>query len=199
MTDQTSAAARAYLAAGFSVIPLIPGSKLPAVAWTEFQKRLPTDEELVRWFEKTSNNLGLVLGAVSRGSFAFDFDSPELALLTFDLERIAGVTFVQRTPRGYHVIFRSEGAPIRSTSFHARGLALDVKGEGGYVVVAPSRLSDAVYTRISPDVRVATIEAGAYEALVERLLTRSPIIGVAPLYSALPRAKQRPLSEWWGP
>jgi len=196
---KTLAAALAYLAAGFSVIPLRPGSKLPAFRWSEFQERLPTDAELVRWFEKTSNNVGLVLGSISRGAFAFDFDSPELAQFTFDLERIAGVTFVQRTPRGYHVIFRSEGASIRSTSFHARGLSLDVKGEGGYVVAAPSRLGDSVYTRISPDFRVATIEAGAYEALVERLLTRSPSIGVAPLYSAPPRARQRLLSEWWGP
>jgi len=194
------AAALAYLAAGFSIIPLMPGSKLPATKWKPYETLRPTIIQLEAWFEKTRNNIGLMMGTISGNAFALDFDDPRLAWFTFDLEKLAQVTFVQSTPSGgFHVLFRAEGAPIRTTSFRGRGLDLDVKAQGGYIAVDPSDLGYARYRRLSPDLRVATVEDGAYEALIERLVTRSTSIGVAPLYSAPPRAPQRPLSEWWAP
>ena len=199
MSTEFLSAALAYLAAGFSPFPLRPFTKLPATPWKVFQISRATEAQLRAWFAASANNIGLVLGEVSGNAFALDFDDRALARQVFDLDELARVTLVQRTPRGFHVFFRVDGPPIQTTSFQGRGLPLDVKGTGGYVVAAPSRLDGAAYIRVSPDVRVATIEAGAYEALVERLLTRWPSIGVAPLYSAPPRARQRPLSEWWGP
>ena len=60
--------ARAYVRAGLSIIPVSPGTKIPAggllplvfneqkdreeSSWKMFQERLPTEQELQRWFER---------------------------------------------------------------------------------------------------------------------------------------------------
>lgn len=60
------AAARAYLARGWSVVPVEPRGKRPVVPWAEFQRRLPTEDELEAWFRHRGNsNLAIVTGAVS--------------------------------------------------------------------------------------------------------------------------------------
>ncbi len=193
------AAARVYLAAGFSIIRLDRESKLPAGKWKESQKARPSAMQLRSWFAAGSGNIGIVMGQVSDNAFALDFDDPRLARFAFDLEELAQKTFVQKTPRGVHAIFRAEGGLIRTTSYHARGLPLDVKGEGGYIVAAPSRLSiRAGYTMLSPDVRVATIEKEWLDALITRLRARWPIVeAVLPHYGPGRRSDvARCLAAW---
>ena len=60
--------AKRYRDAGLSVIPIRPdGSKAPALAsWQEFQERLATDLELIKWFSRTVG-IGIVGGAISGG------------------------------------------------------------------------------------------------------------------------------------
>ena len=44
----------------------LDGSKRPAVAWEQYQHRLPTDAELVEWFgDGTRTGLGIVAGGIS--------------------------------------------------------------------------------------------------------------------------------------
>ena len=80
-------AARRYLALGLSVIPIPrprpgvpagqPGDgKVPAIAWKEFQTRLPAADELTTWFGGEPMNLAVVTGAVS-GVVVVDVDSLE--------------------------------------------------------------------------------------------------------------------------
>jgi len=193
------AAALAYLAMGFSVIPLMPESKLPAAPWADFQERLPTVDELGRWFGKGNNNLGLVMGLVSDNTFALDFDDLGLARFALDLHRLARETFVQETPRGVHVLLRTNGEPIKMTSYHGRGLPLDLKAEGGYIVVAPSVLQGGkAYRMLSADPRVATIEKESLDALLARLRTGWPIVqAVLPYYEVGRRQKIVPhLAAW---
>ncbi|HYS99157.1 MAG TPA: bifunctional DNA primase/polymerase [Thermoplasmata archaeon] len=109
MTQEILSAALASFAAGFSVIPLSPGSKLPAVPWKKYQSVRAPPSEIERWFAGRGYNLGLVLGAVSNNTFAMDFDDRDLARFAFDLELVSRETLVQETPRGFHVIFRTEG------------------------------------------------------------------------------------------
>lgn len=75
-------AARKYVAAGYSIVPIKKGEKYPSIhgehmAWKETYKltdRLPTENELVQWFENTDNQIGIITGRVSGGLFILDFD-----------------------------------------------------------------------------------------------------------------------------
>src|SRR6478609_10603769 len=71
--------ARRYVAAGLSVIPIRgDGSKRPALgSWKQYQSRLPTDDELRRWFVEETTGLAVVCGKVSGGLEVLDFDAAD--------------------------------------------------------------------------------------------------------------------------
>ena len=87
VAGQTLAAAVSYREAGFSVFPLLTGSKLPATKWKPYQTVRPTVRQLETWFAGTRNNIALVMGAVSDNAVALDFDDRDLARFAFDLEK----------------------------------------------------------------------------------------------------------------
>ncbi|NIM99435.1 MAG: hypothetical protein GTO24_15605, partial [candidate division Zixibacteria bacterium] len=97
--------ARAYVARGFSVIPLRPRDKRPALdSWTDFQKRKPTEEELSAWFGGNGSraNIGIVTGWIS-GIVVLDLDSQEA--LKFAEENNFPATPRARTGKGYHCYY----------------------------------------------------------------------------------------------
>ena len=54
---------------GFSVFPIKPKDKVPAIpSWKEFQQRMPTDEELHEWFDPGNKNIAVVCWENFRGS-----------------------------------------------------------------------------------------------------------------------------------
>ena len=78
-------AAQAYVQAGISIIPCgsdkrpmfgLLKSEDGKARWNQYQKRLPTREELSAWFSREggANNLGVVCGNISGGLEALDFD-----------------------------------------------------------------------------------------------------------------------------
>jgi len=137
----TLSIAKGYRRAGFSVIPLLPKSKKPAIPWREFQKRLPTEEELEAWFDNGSQyNIGIVTGKVS-GLAVLDADSVEaVEWCEANLPKTPAV----KTARGRHYYFRFRDG--LKNSVRVNGLNLDVRGQGGYVA-APCSIheSGAVY------------------------------------------------------
>src|SRR3989338_10496664 len=57
--------AKKYISKGVSVIP-VKADKRPALeSWKEYQSRLATEEELVKWFSATQNGIGIVTGKLS--------------------------------------------------------------------------------------------------------------------------------------
>lgn len=57
-------AAVAYRCAGLCVLPAIAGQKRPALSgWKAYQARLPTEEELSRWFARAEAAC-LICGAI---------------------------------------------------------------------------------------------------------------------------------------
>lgn len=127
--------ARGYLAGGFSVIPLAARGKKPALDWKEYQRRKPTDAELVKWFYRAERNLGIVTGGISGGLTVVDFDTVSgwENWLAEDWSRwlIPTVT----TSHGKHVYVKTK-IPCGNRRFHDRDV--DLRGEGGYVVAPPS-------------------------------------------------------------
>ena len=134
-----------YLNCGWSVIPLhapafggctcgrpdCPGvGKHPRVRWDEFQRRLPTPEEVNDWWRRwPTANVGVVTGAVS-GLVIVDQDGDT------DL-RVPLTPAVRTGGGGVHYYFRHPGAPIKGKVRIATNV--DLRGDGNQVVAPPSR------------------------------------------------------------
>lgn len=135
------AAALELLARGWSVIPIEPRGKRPIVAWTEFQSRQATLEEVERWFGAARTpNLGVVTGAVSN-LVVIDVDvqrggSQSLALLELEHGNLPDTVEAKTGGGGQHLYFSHPGGVVHNRVGLAPGL--DVRGDGGCVVAPPS-------------------------------------------------------------
>lgn len=127
--------ARRYVSKGFSVIPCHFKTKQPAIAsWKEFQGRLPTDDELVEWFNNGNKNIAIVTGAIS-GIAVVDLDSQRA--VEFAKTNNFPASPLSKTSKGYHIIYKyKDGA----RNFQKRDDLpdIDMRGEGGIIVVEPS-------------------------------------------------------------
>lgn len=132
--------------AGLHPIPIHPRSKRPAIpTWKQYQDVMPTVEEIEAWWSLMPDaNIALILG---RGMFAVDVDGPEgeqaLAAAGIDLSGHPR----SKTSKGYHVFLQGLEIPNRVGMLPK----VDIRGEGGYVVVPPSiHESGHVYTWTIP-------------------------------------------------
>ncbi len=145
----TLARALAFRRRGLSVIPVprprpgansgAPGDgKVPAIPWREFQNRLPTEIELRYWFRE-DQNIAIVTGRLS-GVVVIDADSPEA--LRWTTAHLPYTPWQTKTRRGYHLWYGHPGVPVRNRArLETRDgrLAVDLRGDGGYVI-APGSL-----------------------------------------------------------
>ena len=123
-----------YLKAGWSIIPIQTKSKLPLIDWKEFQTRRASEAELRSWLQKWPEmNLGIVTGNIS-SLVVVDLDGPKG--LQYGRKMKLGGTVVSLTGTGKHIFYRWAEGLRNSASKIAEGV--DIRGEGGYVVVAPS-------------------------------------------------------------
>jgi hypothetical protein len=127
--------ARDYVEKGFSVIPLKPKSKEPALtSWKEYQDKLPTDAELISWFDNDSGyNIGIIAGKISKLAI-IDCDTQEAIqyIIKHGLDQAPTV----ETSKGRHYYFKSSG--VKSEKYTDGNIKIDLKAEGGYVVAPPS-------------------------------------------------------------
>ena len=131
------AAARHYVSLGLSVIP-VGSNKKAAIKWGPYQKRQPTDKELVEWFADppAGRGIAIVTGAIS-GLVVVDVDPDgegHVAELGLDDER----TPVQRTPRGQHYVFAHPGHHVKSPTNLGGLKGIDLRGDGGYIIAEPT-------------------------------------------------------------
>jgi len=151
-----------WKSAGVAVIPIKYMDKrpqarlLPDGKWEEFQHRLPTDDELQRWFPSTLHNLGIVTGW--QNLVVLDFDDLG-TYLKWSLwvtrkggftRRAVEMTYMVQTSRGMHVYFRT-----REPEQNRKLEGIDIKARGGYVLGYPSvHPSGAVYQVQQPNIPV---------------------------------------------
>ena len=153
-----------YLKMGFSVIPLLPRDKRPEINWLEYQKRKPTEDEVRRWFSDEKKNVGIICGKVSGDLVVFDFDNQEtMQFVISDIKSVSEKTLVVRTGKGFHLYYRIKDPPY----FRLSNLAVDVKGEGGYVVAPPSIHPSGVQYTIMGNRKVAEITSEMVSFLKE--------------------------------
>lgn len=130
---------------GCSVFPLEPRSKrpfasiLPDHSWKEFQSRRATPSEIKRWFEIAPDaNLALVCGSIS-GVVVIDVDG-EKGQAWFKEHAPVKPNLFQFTSskHKFHAIYRHPGQDVRVAPSVAVVDEIDVRGDGSYIVVAPS-------------------------------------------------------------
>lgn len=158
------ASAERWLAQGIAPIPILSRDKRPARPWAQFQKALPTYQDLLDWFGGDSDlNLAMVCGW--KNVVTLDFDArwawcnwldwledarPAIALEAPDARQTS-------TARGRH-LYAHLAKPVRSRPL--RALGIDIKAAGGYVLVPPSiHPSGARYRAVNPGARILSCEA----------------------------------------
>lgn len=139
---------------GWSIIPIRPGTKAAACAWTEFQQTRPTDEQLAGWFGNgRSCGLAVIFGDVSDGLICRDFDTLEgYQQWAAEHPDLAATLPTVETARGRHVYCRSGH----------RGIVKMDDGElrgAGYCLLPPSRHPSGLVYRwlIPPDGDIPSI------------------------------------------
>lgn len=120
---------------GVSVIPAV--GKVPSIpAWAAYMERLPTVEEVTRWFADGDRNLAIICGKVS-GLVVVDADNAEAE--AYVKEHLPPTPLVVETAKGKHYYYRHPGPPQTNI---IRGLGgLDVKADRGYVI-GPSSIHE---------------------------------------------------------
>ena len=136
---ETLLIARAYLAHGWSVVPVRPREKLPAVAWAKYQQTPATPDQVEAWFSSGGFGIGLIQGRTA-GTIALDFDGEEGQQTRAALEAAHGPiphTVEALTPGGgSHVLLRHPGRQVPTRKAILPGF--DVRGDGGFIVAHPS-------------------------------------------------------------
>lgn len=136
----TLEAALDYARQGWRVIPILPGSKRPALTrWTE---QATTDTATIKewWDGHDDYGVGIATGPTS-GFWVLDVDDFDSFR---DLEQRYEMLPDTRTSitgsGGFHFLFRwpTDGRDIRNDAGRRLGPGLDVRGDGGQIVAPPS-------------------------------------------------------------
>jgi len=132
-------AALHYADQGMFVFPLQRKDKKPLPGSNGCTDATTNKEVIRRWWTEMPNaNIGIATGAQS-GIFVLDVDGDEGCASLRHLEVENGalpVTPVAKTGRGKHILFRDNGLHRNSAS--VVGPKLDIRANGGYIVVPPS-------------------------------------------------------------
>ncbi len=139
-------AALHYASLGWRVLPIKPGGKRPPMA--SWQHAATTDTEIIRnWYKGLygGHGVGIATGAGS-GIFVLDVDvsgdkrgDETLADLEARHGKLPDTVRAITGSNGRHIAFKNPtGVEIRNNASTKLGPGLDVRGEGGQVVAAPS-------------------------------------------------------------
>jgi hypothetical protein len=129
-----------YAELGWSIIPIQPHEKKPYVKWKPFQEKRAANGQIIEWWEKfPQTRIGIVTGKIS-DLIVVDFDGPEAKPLFEEKVGKLPDTFVQKTGRGFHAVFKyPAGKKGFKTDSNYNGLkGVDLKVNGGYILAAPS-------------------------------------------------------------
>jgi hypothetical protein len=134
---------------GFQLFPVEVRGKQPLI--TEWPAKATSDPETVQtWMKQhVGCNWGLACGSGS-GVFVLDFDGTEGTAAIHGISERHGENWTRtlsvKTARGRHFYFKYPVVAVIRNSVSKLARGLDVRGEGGYVLVPPSiHPSGAIY------------------------------------------------------
>ena len=183
--------------AGLCVIP-VGANKVPALKWTPYQSQRPTDDEIVQFAQMDVDGIGFACGPVSgnlemlelegvavEAGIAKKFGEHEL------VKRIAAGCLISSPRGGAHLLYKcteptGEGNKKLASRITADGeiqTLIETRGEGGYVVAAPSG------GRTNPNGGKWAIVHGGWDTMAEITLEeRASLFALARSYDEVPRA-----------
>lgn len=142
------------LAAGICVVPpRLDGSKAPIGSWKQYQSRISTAEDHAKWYASERNTgIGWVCGSISGNLEVIDFDNRETYERFKEVAKESGAEeivqkieagYLEHTPHGAHWPYRCEhieGNKVLAykPSHDGDKAIIETRGQGGYIVVAPS-------------------------------------------------------------
>jgi hypothetical protein len=119
-----------YHSIGWSVFPVIAGDKKPLIAWEKYQSEIATEEEIKRWWTKVPNaSIGVVTGKIS-GIVVVDVEAGG------DTKDLPPTVIVRTGGGGFHFFYKHPNTPVKNRVRIRE--KTDIRGDGGYVVAAPS-------------------------------------------------------------
>ena len=133
-----------YLERGWCIIPIRQDTKRPAVLWKEYQKRLPTEDEITKWWtDNPDYALAIVTGEIS-GLVVVDCDNPEALEAALDSGMSSPIR--AKTKKGHHLYFECPMDGVRRGP-KVGGVGhdwpkikgLDFRGDGSYALLPPSK------------------------------------------------------------
>ena len=121
----------------FSVIPCGKNKKA-LIPWEEYQKRLPTEEEITKWWvDFPEAQIGIVTGIIS-GICVVDLDDPEAEKTFNEIVPESLLMPTVYTPRGgKHHYFKCTDSELTNKAM-LLGKKMDFRANGGYVLAPPS-------------------------------------------------------------
>ncbi len=166
MTSLSEAAA-SYASHGRAIFPIKPRDKTPLTQ--HGLKAATTDLRLISewWSRSPESNIGFATGDL----IVLDVDGPEGEDALTELETVYGKlppTREAKTGKGRHLYFRANGASIRNSASKV-GRHLDIRGQGGYVLLPPS-----IHPNGSAYAWVIKIEPAPLPAWLATLLAERP-------------------------
>ena len=127
---ESGIATRKLWAQGIPVVPVLFKDKAPFIKWKAFQDRLPTAEEMDKWFRPGKfTNYAIITGKLSN-LVVVDTDSIEAEL--WATQHLISTPVRVQTARGYHRYYRHGGVHDRRNAKISTGV--DFRGDGGCVI-----------------------------------------------------------------
>lgn len=143
-----------YKQQDLSIIPV--REKMPLIKWKEFQSSPAGIEQIKSWWgEWPDADIGLVTGSITK-RLVLDVDGPTGADSVKDLSVPATQTV--RTRRGVQYHFRWSTEFTGKTTVAGVLPGVDIRGEGGYVKMPPSKCSDGTFYAFLPGKGIGEIE-----------------------------------------
>jgi predicted P-loop ATPase len=142
-----------YAQFGWAVFPISNNTKIPFAGTHGCKDASKKDDEVVAMFEKYRDcNIGVATGAYS-GIVVIDIDnknggSGEIALEALEAKygKLPETVEAFTPSGGRHLFFKAPVGIRISNSTNNLGQYLDVRGDGGYVLVAPSSIDGKEYS-----------------------------------------------------
>ncbi|MDP3792205.1 MAG: bifunctional DNA primase/polymerase [bacterium] len=129
--------ALAYRALGWSVIP-VGFDKKPLFLWKKYQTHHATEDEIRKWWlDYPYAQIGIVTGAVS-GIVVIDVEAEG------NFEGFPSTVTVKSGSGGRHYYYKHPGHSVSNNVKKIRKHT-DIRGDGGYIVVPPSRSDKGKY------------------------------------------------------
>jgi len=124
-----------YLGRGWNVIPVSKSKRPLLPTWKEYQERRVTEEEIRTWWGKNPTaGVAILTGRIS-GIVVVDADTEEGAA-TVERYMLHSTLEAETGGGGRHYYFKHPGREVPSLVRFMPGV--DIRGDGGYVVVPPS-------------------------------------------------------------